>query len=489
MKLFDLSISEALQGLKKKDFSVTELTQAHLNRMEAHRKLNAYITETPERALKDAKESEKHYGKGTARPLEGIPFAHKDLFCTKGIPTTAGSDILRTFVPPYESTVSQKFIEAGTCLLGKVNLDQFGMGATCRNTVFEPSVNPYTRTGDPTPLVAGGSSGGSASAVAGGLAMGATTTDTGGSSRVPASYCGLVGLKTSYGRLSRYGCIAYASSFDTPSLIARNVKDTALLFENSAGHDPKDSTSAPMDVPNFSNNINPSVKGLKIGLIKEANVPGLSAEVKERWDHYAKQLEDAGAEIIEVSLPHLPYALASYYLLTMAEASANLARYDGVRYGHRSKDAQDLEEMYKKSRAEGFRDETKRRILIGTYVLSAGYYDAYYMKAAKVRHLVAQDYQKAFEKVDAILMPTTTNGAFDLDKELTPLEDYATDIYMVTASLAGICAMAVPVGYSQEGLPLSLQIQAKQYNEHMLFNVGQAIETMAPPMKKPSEIL
>ena len=487
MKLYDLTITEAIDLLQKKEISATELTKAHLNRMDGLQKLNAFITETPDRALADAKKSDENYKNGTARPLEGIPIAHKDLFCTKDIPTTAGSKILENFIPPYESTVSQKLIDAGTTMLGKLNLDQFGNGATCRNTIFGATKNPYKKGA--SSLVAGGSSGGSGSAVASGTAMGSTGTDTGGSTRCPASYCGLVGLKPTYGRSSRYGCIAYASSFDSPGVIARNVKDTALLFENMAGYDEKDSTSSPRSVENFSKNMAPSVKGLKIGLVKECDIAGISPEIKKAWNETAKKLEEQGAEIVEVSLPHLPYSLPAYYIMAMAELSTNLARLDGIRYGHRSKETTNLEEIYKKSRAEGFLEETKRRILAGTFVLSSGFYDAYFVKAAKVRRLMVNDYTKAFEKVDALLIPTTPDTAFEIDKNLTPLEDYATDMFAMGANLGGVCAMAVPVGYSKDGLPMSVQLQAKPFGEQTLFNVGSAIETLMPKMKKPSEIL
>ncbi len=488
MKLFDLTISETLSALKKKEFSAVELAQSHLNRMEKLQKLNAFITETPDRAIADAKASDERYKNGTELALDGIPIAHKDLFCTKGIPTTAGSKILENFIPPYESTVSQKLIDSGTALFGKLNLDQFGNGATCRNTIFGATKNPYTKDGKF--LVAGGSSGGSGSAVASGIIMGSTGTDTGGSTRCPASYCGVVGLKPTYGRASRYGCIAYASSFDSPGIIAKNVKDTALLFENMSGYDEKDATSSPLAVENFSKNITTSVKGLKIGLVKECDVDGLSPEIKKVWNETAKKLEEQGAEIIEISLPHLSYSLPAYYIMAMAELSSNLARFDGIRYGHRSKDAKNLEEIYKKSRAEGFLEETKRRILVGTFVLSSGFYDAYFVKAAKIRRLMVNDYTKAFEKVDALLIPTTPDTAFEIDKNLTPLEDYATDMFAMSANLGGVCAMAVPVGYSKNNkFPMSIQLQAKPFNEQMLFNIGSVIEELMPKMKLPSEII
>ncbi|MHA1550039.1 MAG: Asp-tRNA(Asn)/Glu-tRNA(Gln) amidotransferase subunit GatA [Alphaproteobacteria bacterium] len=487
MKLIDLSISQALDGLKKKEFSAVELTQTHLDRMSEYQKLNAFITETPERALDDAKKSDERYAKGEEKALDGIPIAHKDVFCTKGIPTTAASKILENFIPPYESTISQNLLNAGTSLLGKTNLDQFAMGSSGETSAFEPAINTHTKDG--VKLTPGGSSSGSVSAVAGGLAMGATGTDTAGSIRLPASFCGLVGVKPTYGFCSRYGCIPLASSLDHPGTIARTVKDSAYLLQNMGGHDSKDSTSAPITSPNFIAQINPSVKGMKIGLIKEADIEGLHPEVKNLLQKRAKELEAQGAEIVEISMPHLKYSLPVYYILCPAEASSNLSRYDGIRYGHRTKKAKDLEELYKKSRAEGFGDEVKRRILIGTFVLSSGYYDAYFMQAARVRHLIANDYAEAFKKVDALLTPTTASPAFELNKKMSPLEMYACDIFTVSANLVGVPAISIPAGYSKNGLPLGLQIQTNSFEEQKMFNIASVIESISPTMKKPSEIL
>ncbi|MHA1540574.1 MAG: Asp-tRNA(Asn)/Glu-tRNA(Gln) amidotransferase subunit GatA, partial [Alphaproteobacteria bacterium] len=437
----------------------------------------------------DAKKSDTHYKNGTARPLEGIPIAHKDLFCTKDIPTTAGSKILENFIPPYESTVSQKLINAGTIMLGKLNLDEFAMGSSGKTSFYGATINPYKRKNDANNLTPGGSSAGSVSGVSAGLIMGATGTDTSGSIRLPASFSGVVGVKPTYGFASRYGCVPLASSLDHPGIIARNVKDSALLLKEIGGYDSKDSTSAPHNVPNFVKNLNPSIKGIKIGIIKESDIEGLATEIKNIWLETAKKLESEGAEIIEVSLPHLPYALASYHVLCPSEASSNLARYDGIRFGHRSKNAKNLEEIYKKSRAEGFGEEVKRRILVGTFSLSSGAYDAYFIKAAKVRRLIANDYKKAFEKVDILFSPTTATTAFGLEEELTPVEMYACDVLTVGADLAGIPSISVPAGYSKNGLPIGLLLETNHFEEQTLFNIGSAIETLMPKMKKPSEIL
>ncbi|MBN1784103.1 MAG: Asp-tRNA(Asn)/Glu-tRNA(Gln) amidotransferase subunit GatA [Alphaproteobacteria bacterium] len=489
MNLYDLTLTRALELLKNKELSAVELTQAHLDRSEGLQKLNAYITETPDRALADAKESDKRYADGTARVLEGIPIAHKDVFCTKGIPTTAASKILHNFIPPYESTVSQKLKDAGTTMLGKLNLDEFAMGSSCKTSAYGPAINPYKRDGDKTDLTPGGSSGGSVSAVSAGLIMGATATDTAGSIRLPASFCGIVGVKPTYGFASRYGCIPLASSMDHPGIIARTVKDSALLLKEIGGYDPKDSTSTPHKIPDFVANMTPSVKGLKVGLIKEADIKGLSPEIRDLLRTRAKELEAQGAEIIEISMPHIDYALAVYYVLCPAEASSNLARYDGVRYGHRTKDPKDLQELYVKSRAEGFGEEVKRRILVGTFVLSSSAYDAYFLKAAKVRQLIANDYKAAFEKVDVLLTPTTASPAFGLSEEMTPLEMYACDIFTVGANLAGVPAISVPAGFSSTGLPLGLHLQTNLFEEQKMFNVATVLESISNGTKKPSEII
>lgn len=477
-----LTITAALDGLKAKDFTATELTEAHLSAMEAGKALNAYITETPDLARAQAKASDERLAKGQAGLLEGIPLAMKDLFCTKDVRTTAASKILENFVPPYESTVSQKLWDAGAVMLGKVSLDQFGMGSSNINSHFGNVINPWTRKDDPAAqLTAGGSSGGSAAAVAGYQAMGATATDTGGSVRQPAAFTGTVGVKPSYGRCSRWGVIAFASSLDTPSFMGRTVEDATLLLQAASGHDPQDSTSALRDVPDFLAALkNTDLKGLKVGIPKEYNVDGMPADITKIWEQGAQWLKEAGAEIIDVSLPHTHYALATYYILAPAEASSNLARYDGVRYGYRTGEYNDLIDMYEKSRAEGFGDEVKRRILIGTYVLSAGYYDAYYIKAQKVRRLIANDFEAAFEKCDVLLAPTAPSTAFALgENQDDPVKMYLNDVFTIPASLAGAPAMSVPAGLDGQGLPLGLQLISKRWDEETMLKVARALELAA----------
>ncbi len=481
-ELNKLKITQALKGLDNKDFTAVELTQAHIDAITAGKDLNAFITETPERALQQAKASDDRRTKGEqAGLLDGIPLAIKDLFCTEGVRTTACSKILENFIPPYESTVTSKLWEQGGVMLGKVSLDQFGMGSSNINSHFGDVINPWKRNDDPSiKLTAGGSSGGSSAAVASYQAMGATATDTGGSVRQPAAFTGTVGLKPSYGRCSRWGVIAFASSLDTPSFLARSVEDTALMLQSSAGHDAKDSTSALQDVPDFTKLDSASVKGLKVGIPSEYDIDQMPADIKKMWQQGAQWLKESGAEIIDISLPHTKYALATYYILAPAEASSNLARYDGVRYGHRADEYNDLNDMYEKTRAEGFGDEVKRRILIGTYVLSAGYYDAYYIKAQKVRRLIAQDFEKAFETCDVLLTPTAPSTAFALgENQDDPIKMYLNDIFTIPASLAGAPAMSVPTGLDDKGLPLGLQLIAKRWDEETLLKAGFALETAA----------
>lgn len=488
-ELTHLTIEEALKGLKNKDFSATELTQAHIEAMEANRDLNAFIVETPEIALKQAAESDKRYAAGEAKPLDGIPFANKDLFCTEGVQTTAASKILEGFVPQYESTVSAKLFDDGAVMLGKANLDQFAMGSSNTTSAFGNVINPW-KAADGKDLVPGGSSGGSAAAVAARMAMGATATDTGGSIRQPASFCGIAGIKPTYGRCSRWGVVAFASSLDHPGPLARTVKDNALMLASMAGHDPKDSTSANREVPDFAAAMTGDIKGLKIGIPKEFKLDGCPAEIEKLWDQGINWLKEAGAEIVEISLPHTKYALPTYYIIAPAEASSNLARYDGVRYGHRSENAETLEQMYKLTRAEGFGEEVKRRIMIGTYVLSAGYYDAYYIKAQKVRRLILQDFEKAYETVDAILTPTAPSGAFAIgENEDDPIKMYLNDVFTVTANLAGIPAMSVPAGLDANGLPLGLQILGRAWDEETVFKVGGVIEEAAQFSALPQTLL
>ncbi len=473
--LTNLTIAEARDGLKKKEFTTIELTEAYIAKMNDCRKLNAFVCETQEHALEQAKLSQEKYNNNTAGELEGIPLGIKDLFCTKGIATTACSNILKGFIPPYESTVSEKLLAAGASFLGKLNLDEFAMGGSNETSAFGPVVNPWSKN---VPLVAGGSSGGSAAAVAANMCAGATGTDTGGSIRQPSSYCGVTGIKPTYGRCSRYGIIAFASSLDQAGPIAKDVRDCAIMLKNMAGYDPKDSTSAKVDVPDFEKFIGQDIKGMRIGIPKEFRVDALDKEVDAYWMKSAEILKQHGAEIVEISLPHTKYALATYYIVAPAEASSNLARYDGLRYGNRV-NGQHLDDMYINSRTAGFGKEVKRRIMIGTYVLSAGYYDAYYLKAQKVRRLIRDDFIKAFEKCDLILTPTAPTAAFPIgDKSMNenPILMWLNDIFTVSISLAGLPAMSLPVGLSAEGLPLGMQVVGKAFDEASIFKAASALE-------------
>ena len=479
--LTNLTIETALNGLKNKEFSAVELTKAHIDAMEAARGLNAFIVETPEIALKQAEESDKRYAADEARLLDGIPFANKDLFCTDGVQTTAASQILNGFVPRYESTVSQNLFNDGAVMLGKANLDQFAMGSANTTSGYGNVISPWKRNdGSNAELVPGGSSGGSAAAVAARISMAATATDTGGSIRQPASFCGIAGIKPTYGRCSRWGVIAFASSLDTPGPLARTVKDNALMLQSMAGYDAKDSTSVNRKVPDFAAAMTGDIKGMKVGIPKEFRLDGMPEDIEKLWEQGVSWLKEAGAEIVDISLPHTKYALPVYYIIAPAEASSNLARYDGVRYGHRTDEAENLNEMYAKTRAEGFGDEVKRRIMIGAYVLSAGYYDAYYIKAQKIRRLILQDFEKAYEKCDAILTPTAPSAAFAAgENEDDPIKMYLNDVFTVTANLAGVPAMSVPAGLSADGLPLGLQIIGKAWDEETVFKVGGVIEEAA----------
>jgi len=477
-ELIALTLAEAKEGLCQKKFSSTELTKAYLESMEDHRSLNAYILELPELALERAQESDKRLAKGEAGPLEGLPLAIKDLFCTEGIPTTAGSHILEGFNPPYESTVSQNLKRAGAVFLGKTNMDEFAMGSANITSYYGNVVNPWKRA-DGKDLTPGGSSGGSAAAVAGGLAIAATGTDTGGSIRQPAAFSGIVGLKPTYGRCSRWGIVAFASSLDQAGPMTRNVRDAALMLEVMAGHDPKDSTSANLEVPSFEKALTQGVKGLKVGIPQEYRVDGIDEDIVKLWENGAKWLKEAGAEIVDISLPHTKYSLPTYYVLAPAEASSNLARYDGVRYGLRVP-GKTLDELYENTRSEGFGTEVQRRVLIGTYVLSAGYYDAYYLKAQKVRALISQDFQLAFQKVDVILTPTTPGAAFALDeKSADPVTMYLNDVLTVPANLAGLPGISIPAGLSKAGLPLGLQLIGPAFDENVLFRAGSILEEAA----------
>ena len=474
-----LTIAAARAGLADKQFSAAELTEAHLAQMECHRALNAFVTETAEHALSAAKASDARIAKGEAAALEGIPLGIKDLFATKGIATTAGSKILKGFVPPYESTVTTKLWHAGAVCLGKTNLDEFAMGSANLHSASGPAVNPWTRPDDEKKLVPGGSSGGSAAAVAARLCLGATGTDTGGSIRQPAAFTGICGIKPTYGRCSRFGIVAYASSLDQAGAFARTVEDCATLLQSMAGHDPNDSTSADLAVPDWQAAVSRSVKGMRIGIPKEYRADGLSPEIDRLWQQGAEWLREQGADVREVSLPHSKYALATYYIIAPAEASSNLARYDGMRYGRRV-EGRNLADTYEKSRSAGFGDEVKRRIMIGTYVLSAGYYDAYYVKAQKVRRILADDFAKVFEEVDAVLAPTTPSPAFRIGEEPDdPVAMYLNDIFTVTANLTGLPGMSVPVGLSADGLPLGLQVMGKPWDEATVLQVGAALERAA----------
>ena len=479
--LTDLTIAQAQAGLKAKTFSAVELTQAHLTGVDAlNPRLNAFITVSHAKARDQAKAADEAIARGDIRPLTGIPLAIKDLFCTEGIRTTAASRILESFIPPYESTVTANLLNDGAVFLGKTNLDEFAMGSSNMTSAFGPVENPWKRRQDQNAvLVPGGSSGGSASAVAARIAMGATGTDTGGSIRQPASFCGLVGVKPSYGRCSRWGVVAFASSLDHPGPFARTVQDGAILLGSMASHDPKDSTSADRPVPDYQAACKRGVKGLRIGVPREYRVDGMPAEIEALWQQGIAWLRDAGAEIVDVSLPHTKYGLATYYIVAPAEASSNLARYDGVRFGLR-KDGAELSAMYGNTRAAGFGAEVRRRILIGTYVLSAGYYDAYYLRAQKVRALILRDFNEVFANVDALLTPTTPSAAFAQGEKMDdPIQMYLNDLFTVGANLAGVPAISVPAGLDSNGLPLGLQIIGKNFDEETVFAVSAEIERAA----------
>ena len=477
--LADLTLAEARDGLRNKDFSALELAEAEIGAVEAARGLNAFITETPERALAQAKLSDARLAKGEGLALDGLPLAIKDLFCTAGTLTTAASHILDGFTPRYESTVTAKLWAAGAVMLGKTNLDEFAMGSSSSQSHYGPVENPWRQAGEDRPLVPGGSSGGSAAAVAARAGLGATGTDTGGSIRQPASFCGVVGMKPTYGRCSRFGIVAFASSLDQAGPLARTVRDCAILLGAMAGHDPRDSTSADIEVPDFEAALSGDVRGLKVGIPKEYRVDGMAEEIEKLWRQGIDWLEGAGAETVEISLPHTRYALPCYYILAPAEASANLARYDGVRYGLRVP-GDSIDEMYENTRAEGFGQEVKRRVLIGTYVLSAGYYDAYYLKAQRVRTLISRDFTEAFEKADVILTPTTPSAAFAVGEKMDdPIAMYLNDVFTVPASLAGLPGISLPAGLSEAGLPLGLQLIGRAFDEETVLRTAGVLEDAA----------
>jgi aspartyl-tRNA(Asn)/glutamyl-tRNA(Gln) amidotransferase subunit A len=489
--LLALTLAEARDGLARRSFSARELAAAYNQAVDEIKPLNAYITPTPERALAMADAADHRLSKGEALPLDGIPIAVKDLYCTEGVLTTAASHILDGFHPPYESTVTDRLWRSGAVMLGKANLDEFGMGSSNTTSYYGPVENPWRRSPDRhlvdnRPLVPGGSSGGSAAAVAARAALAATGTDTGGSIRQPASFCGIVGLKPTYGRCSRWGVIAYASSLDHPGPMTRTVRDAAIVLRAMAGHDPKDSTSATMPVPDFEAALTRDIRGLRVGIPREYRADGMPEEIEALWGQGVDWLRAAGAQPVEISLPAIKYALPAYYIIAPAEASSNLARYDGVRFGLRV-EGNSLDDMYELTRAAGFGAEVRRRVLIGTYVLSAGYYEAYYLKAQRVRALVARDFAAAFERVDAILAPTAPSPAFAIgDNSDDPIAMYLNDVFTVPANLAGLPAISVPAGLSSDGLPLGLQIIGRAFDEEGVLRVAAVLESAAQFRHLPS---
>ncbi|MBW6529565.1 Asp-tRNA(Asn)/Glu-tRNA(Gln) amidotransferase subunit GatA [Sphingomonas sp. RRHST34] len=487
--LTDLGIRDIRDGVRAGTFSAREVAEAFTTAVSAAKPLNAFLVETPEHALAAADAADAARAGGEAlKPLAGVPIGMKDLFCTKGVPSTAASHILEGFTPEYESTVSQKLWDAGAGMLGKLNMDQFAMGSSNETSHFGNVVSPWRRAdGGNAPLAPGGSSGGSSAAVAARIAPGATGTDTGGSIRQPAAFTGISGIKPTYGRCSRWGVIAFASSLDQAGPMARDVRDCAIMLEAMAGFDSKDATSLDLEVPRWEAGLNASLRGKRVGIPKEYRVDDMPAEIDALWQRGIDWLRDAGAEIVEVSLPHTRYALPAYYIIAPAEASSNLARYDGVRYGLRDlPDGANLQEMYARTRAEGFGDEVKRRILIGTYVLSAGFYDAYYTQAQKVRTLIARDFERAWEQCDVLLTPTAPSAAFALgEKAADPLAMYLNDVFTVPSSLAGLPAMSVPGGVDAGGLPLGLQIIGKPLDEQGVLDAALAIEERAGFVARP----
>jgi aspartyl-tRNA(Asn)/glutamyl-tRNA(Gln) amidotransferase subunit A len=483
-RLTSLTLAQAREGLRQRQFSAGELVEAHLAAMEQARVLNAYVLETPEKARAMAREADARLGRNDARPLEGLVLGIKDMFATKGVRTTACSRMLEDFVPTYESTVTGNLWRDGAVMLGKLNNDEFAMGSSNESSFFGPVISPWRRTkarAANTPLVPGGSSGGSSAAVAAELCLGATGTDTGGSIRQPAAFAGIVGIKPTYGRCSRWGVVAYASSLDQAGPLARCVRDTAILLRSMAGHDPKDTTSVDRPVPDYEAAVGRSIRGMTVGIPKEYRVAGMAPEIERLWQQGIEWLEAAGAAAVEISLPHTRYALPAYYIVAPAEASSNLARYDGVRYGFRAS-GRDVSDMYERTRAQGFGEEVRRRIMIGTYVLSAGYYDAYYLRAQKVRNLIKRDFETAFAHgVDAILAPATPSAAFGLGEKGAgdPVEMYLNDVFTVTVNMAGLPAIAVPAGLSDEGLPLGLQLIGNAFGEETLFSLAEVVEQAA----------
>ena len=491
-ELNKLGLAEARDALRAGETTSKELTETCIAAIEAADVLNAFVHPTSDVALERAAAADVRIAAGDAPAMCGLPIGIKDLFCTKGVPSQAGSRILEGFLPEYESTVSQNLADAGAVMLGKLNMDEFAMGSSNETSVYGNAVNPWRRGNDDTALTPGGSSGGSAAAVAADLCLAATGTDTGGSIRQPAAFTGTVGIKPTYGRCSRWGIVAFASSLDQAGPMTKSVRDAAIMLEAMSGHDPKDSTSADLPVPNFEAALTGDIRGKKIGIPKEYRMDGMPEEIEALWQSGIAMMKDAGAEIVDISLPHTKYALPAYYVIAPAEASSNLARYDGVRYGHRARldQGDGITEMYEKTRAEGFGHEVQRRVMIGTYVLSAGFYDAYYNRARKVRTLIKRDFETVFaDGIDAILTPATPSAAFGLGEmtDADPVAMYLNDVFTVTVNLAGLPGVAVPAGLDKQGLPLGLQLIGKPWEEADLLNHAFALESAAGFVAKPAK--
>lgn len=487
-----LTIADARDKLRAKEFSAVELTEQYIAAVEGADALNAYSTKTPEIALSQAKAADERLAKGDAPDMCGIPLGIKDLFCTKGVQTQAASHILDGFKPEYESTITTQLWDRGAVMLGKLNMDEFAMGSSNETSFYGPAISPWKRGSEDTELTPGGSSGGSASSVSADLCLGATGTDTGGSIRQPAAFTGIVGVKPTYGRCSRWGVVAFASSLDQAGPMTKTVRDSAIMLEAMAGHDPKDSTSANIPVPNFEAALNGDIRGKKIGIPKEYRLDGMPQEIEELWQDGADKLRSAGAEIVDISLPHTKYALPAYYVIAPAEASSNLSRYDGVKYGHRAKikAGEGITEMYERTRAEGFGDEVQRRVMIGAYVLSAGFYDAYYIRAQKVRTLIKQDFEKVFaDGIDQILTPATPSAAFGIGEmaDADPIKMYLNDVFTVTVNLAGLPGVSVPAGLDKQGLPLGLQLIGRPWEEADMLNTAYSLEQACGFTAKPAK--
>ena len=486
--IISMTLAEARDAIRAKTISSRELTGAFVTAIEKARPLNAFITEAGDAALAAADAADKRIAAGSTGALEGLPLAIKDLFCTKGVKTTAASKILGNFIPPYESTVTQNLWDAGAIMLGKTNLDEFAMGSSNETSAFGPVFNPWRANNSNANLVPGGSSGGSSAAVAADLCLAATGTDTGGSIRQPAAITGRVGLKPTYGRCSRFGIVAFASSLDQAGPMTKTVRDAAIMLKTMASVDPRDSTSVDVPVPDYEKLLDGGIKGLRVGIPREYRVEGAAPEADALWDKGVEWMKAQGAEIVEVSLPHTKYALPTYYIVAPAECSSNLARYDGVKYGYRASNARDITDLYERSRGEGFGAEVQRRILIGTYVLSAGYYDAYYSRAQKLRTLIKRDFELAFEKCDVMLTPATPGPAFGVGAKTTdPLEMYLQDVFTVTVNLAGLPGIAVPAGLTSTGLPMGLQLIGKAFDEATLLRAALAVETAADFKHSPAK--